>query len=52
MIIVNPAGPANQLYPGEHAWPAHGLHSPIDVTPLMPLPRRFRIVGADGVEDE
>lgn len=52
MIIVNPPASNNHLYPGEHAWSSNGLHSPIDATPLMPLPRRFRIVGADGIEEE
>ncbi len=52
MIIVNPSTPAHPLYPGEHAWSSSGLQSPIDATPLMPLPRRFRIVGADGSEEE
>lgn len=52
MIIVNPPAPAHQLYPGEHAWSSSGLHSPIETTPLMPLPRRFRIVGADGTDEE
>ena len=52
MIIVNPAMPPGHLYPGEHAWSSNGLHSPIEATPLMPLPRRFRIVGADGSEED
>lgn len=51
MIIVNPVAQAPYL-PGAQTWPGHPQFDAVESPSLLPMPRRFRIIGADVDADD